>query len=302
MSIAIFGSRPPPLYLRTCMYVDVSNFIGEFRNLLMIGEFKDDVRYVKLAEFLASSLHSVFARSAMSIRGARLVPFRMYCYGSYTGAERGAFSAFKERLKSLGDVELYLIERSKCEREKGVDVRLATDMLVHAAWNNYDVAILVSGDADFEPVVRRVRDLGKKVYISFFPYAIAEALKEASDGLMSSLFHAETLASKPLAVTIINEFKNEFFDSIHSLVEELETKNYLKPLLKLRDIKKHVEVVKEGIHSSDLQTIMKSLESLHKLVSASYPRLREAIPYKHYTRLSFKLMFSKELIKWYIQQ
>jgi len=69
----------------------------------------------------------------------------MYCYGSYTGAERSAFIAFKERLKSLGDVEMNLIERSKGEREKGVDTRLATGMLVHATWNNYDVAILVSG-------------------------------------------------------------------------------------------------------------------------------------------------------------
>jgi len=284
------------------MYVDVSNFIGEFRNLLMIGEFKDNVRYVKLAEFLASSLHSVFARSAMSIRGARLVPFRMYCYGSYTGAERGAFSAFKEKLKSLGDVELYLIERSKGEREKGVDVRLATDMLVHAAWNNYDVAILVSGDADFEPVVRRVRDLGKKVYISFFPYAIAEALKEASDGLMTSLFHAQTLVSKPLAVTIIKEFKEKFFNSMNRLVEELETENYFKPLLELKDIREHIESVKRGIQNSDLQTIMKSLESLHKLVSGNYSLLGEDFPYKHYTRLSFKLMFSRELIKRYIQQ
>lgn len=292
-----------PSYLKASMYVDLSNFIGEFRNLLMLGEFRDDERYIKLAESLASTVHHLFIRStSINLRGIRLIPFRLYCYGSYTGAEREAFNAFKERLKSLGDVEIYLFERSRGEREKGVDIKLAVDMLVHAAWNNYDVAILVSGDADFEPAVRRVRDLGKKVYVSFYPYAIAETLKEASDGLMTLTFHAETLVLKPLATNIINEFKEEYFNSVDRLIEELETRNYFKPLLELGDAREDIEAVKRGVQSSDLTTIMKSLENLHKLISSKYHQLKNTIPYKHYTRLIFKLMFYRELIKKHLQQ
>lgn len=142
-----------PLYSKASMYVDLSNLIGELRNLLMLGEFRDDERYVKLAESLASTVHHLFIRStSVNLRGIKLIPFRLYCYGSYTGAEREAFNAFKERLKSLGDVEVYLVER-RGEQEKGIDIRLAADVLVHAAWNNYDVAILVSGDAGFEPLI-----------------------------------------------------------------------------------------------------------------------------------------------------
>ena len=53
-------------------------------------------------------------------------------------------------------------------RQKGVDVCLATDMLAHAFRDNYDTAVLVSGDADFAYAVQLVKDLGKNVEIALF--------------------------------------------------------------------------------------------------------------------------------------
>ncbi len=41
--------------------------------------------------------------------------------------------------------------------EKGVDIRLATDMLLHAVAGIYDVAVLVSGDTDFVDAVQAVK-------------------------------------------------------------------------------------------------------------------------------------------------
>ena len=265
------GSDIQPLRLRTSVYVDLSNFIGELRNLLKLGEFRDsEDRYIKLSEALASTVHYLFITlSNRNLYGyVRLTPFKLYCYGSYTGSERGSFNAFKDYLKSLGDVEIHLVERSKGEREKGIDIMLATDMLVHAVWNNYDVAILISGDADFEPLIRRVRDLGKKVYISFYPYAIAEKLREASDGAM--LFHPETLMLKSLATTIVTKFKEEFLSSIKTLIEEFETKNYFKPLREIESIKENIKVIKEELQNLNLTNIMKSLEELHKHISTTY--------------------------------
>jgi len=46
--------------------------------------------------------------------------------------------------------------------EKGVDVGIATDMIAKLAF--YDVAILVSGDADFIPAVKHVKDHLRWVY------------------------------------------------------------------------------------------------------------------------------------------
>ena len=52
--------------------------------------------------------------------------------------------------------------------EKGIDVKLATDMLVHGFRGNYDVAILVSGDNDFVDALQAVKDQGKHVEVALF--------------------------------------------------------------------------------------------------------------------------------------
>ena len=41
--------------------------------------------------------------------------------------------------------------------EKGVDVMLATDLLLHAMKGHYDVAVLVSSDADYKHAVEKAK-------------------------------------------------------------------------------------------------------------------------------------------------
>jgi len=48
--------------------------------------------------------------------------------------------------------------------EKGVDVMLATDLLLHAMKDHYDVAILISSDADYKHAVEKAKlEFGKVV-------------------------------------------------------------------------------------------------------------------------------------------
>lgn len=47
--------------------------------------------------------------------------------------------------------------------EKGVDVKIATDMVALAYAGEYDVAVLVSGDGDLAPGVHEVRRIGRRV-------------------------------------------------------------------------------------------------------------------------------------------
>ncbi len=62
--------------------------------------------------------------------------------------------------------------------EKKIDVKIAIDMVSHAYEDSYDVGVLVSGDGDFLPVIKKVRDLNKKVEIWAFKYSLAYILKE----------------------------------------------------------------------------------------------------------------------------
>ena len=53
--------------------------------------------------------------------------------------------------------------------EKGVDVRMATEMISLAWVDNYDIAVLVSSDRDFVPVAEFLETRGIKVIHGAFP-------------------------------------------------------------------------------------------------------------------------------------
>ncbi len=57
----------------------------------------------------------------------------------------------------------------KGTEEKGVDTRIATDMIKLAWVDSYDVAVLVSSDRDFVPVVEFLSTRGIKTIHAAFP-------------------------------------------------------------------------------------------------------------------------------------
>lgn len=62
----------------------------------------------------------------------------------------------------------YLMKNDGVYHEKGVDVKLAIDLLIGAYENIYDSAILVSSDTDLIPAIKKVKFLNKDVeYIGF---------------------------------------------------------------------------------------------------------------------------------------
>lgn len=67
--------------------------------------------------------------------------------------------------------------------EKGIDIMLATDLL-YFAWNNfYDVAVLVSGDADFAYALQAVKNMGKHVEVAYFESGVSRDLLAVADNL-----------------------------------------------------------------------------------------------------------------------
>jgi uncharacterized LabA/DUF88 family protein len=92
------------------------------------------------------------------------------------------------RLKKIAKCKVVLCKRQKRfdkdDEEyytiKGDDINLALDMLNDAWENKYDKAILISGDGDFAPLLKYVKNKNKKVeVVSFFELASKNLLNEA---------------------------------------------------------------------------------------------------------------------------
>lgn len=67
-------------------------------------------------------------------------------------------------------------------REKGVDVKLSVDLVIGAADNIYDTAIIISSDTDLIPAIRYIRKAKDKVveYVGFGATPSIGMIKESS--------------------------------------------------------------------------------------------------------------------------
>ena len=89
---------------------------------------------------------------------------------------------FHDRLRYLG---FRVVARESFDavrkEQKEVDVAMACEMVVHALRDNYDIAIVVSGDQDFVPAIQHVQAAGKRVEVAAFGVSIGKALMKAAD-------------------------------------------------------------------------------------------------------------------------
>ncbi|MFH1383195.1 MAG: NYN domain-containing protein [Chloroflexota bacterium] len=70
--------------------------------------------------------------------------------------------------------------------EKGIDIMLTTDLLTHSFKNNYDVAILVTGDSDYVGAVQAAKDNGKNVEVALFgKERTSMPLREVADRIIT---------------------------------------------------------------------------------------------------------------------
>lgn len=104
--------------------------------------------------------------------------------------------------------------------QKGVDVKLSIDMISKAQRNEYDTAILISGDGDFVELVKLVKAMGKHVVNATCPpnrkrrYQFSGLLRQACDGcvVMDAAFLADCLLERPEA-----QWLTELVDGVEAL-------------------------------------------------------------------------------------
>jgi len=142
---------------------------------------------------LYHSVHNNFGRHNINFTefanklcaGRRL--FRIYYYNilqdpsQYPEGSREQ-QEFLDYLRKTPYLEVRLGTTKKMTgEEKGIDVMIATDLL-YSAWSGfYDVAILVSGDADFIYAVQTAKNIGKHVEVAYFEGGASKDLLDVAD-------------------------------------------------------------------------------------------------------------------------
>jgi len=100
-------------------------------------------------------------------------------------------------------------------REKGIDVKLATDLIVGAVDDKYDTAIVVSSDTDLVPAVDWVRSRMKKK-VEYIGFSIAETDEfDATRPVKTLIYHHSCCVNRPIAEPV---------SGFESLVQITETR------------------------------------------------------------------------------
>lgn len=168
--------------VRIALFIDGSNFHYKLRDLGI-----RNISYFQYGKF------------ALWLAGKRTIVLKKY----YVGVVRAKESDEKGQQLRKNQIRLFnhlasracgfLVERGYIMHndglyyEKGVDVKIAVDLLVGAYENSYDIAVLVSSDTDLISAIEKVRLLGKKVvYVGFSHKPSFGLIKNASESKLLS--------------------------------------------------------------------------------------------------------------------
>jgi len=110
---------------------------------------------------------------------------RMYFYDATdpsAGSTDPNCTKYWDEIERLHDTEVrFGAIRGRPRRQKGVDLLLAVDMLVGSFNKLFDVAVLVSGDEDFVPLVLEVQRRGVSVVVAAVARSTSDELRRVAD-------------------------------------------------------------------------------------------------------------------------
>lgn len=160
---------------RVCFFIDGSNFYHSLRETFETEETDFGAEKFKaLVDFLLQgrSLISCFYYNAPLDR-------------SKNDKVYWKQQKFFDNLRALPGFNVVLCRMRKNENGtytvKGDDINLAIDMVSLAYENAYDTAVLVSGDGDFVPAIKKTQKLGKKVENAYFCRSYSSYLRKTCD-------------------------------------------------------------------------------------------------------------------------
>lgn len=144
---------------RNFLFVDGSNLNAGQQEAFGLNSYLDFTRFIKCLE-----------------RQMKIGFLKVFFYASYSPKHKRPTKKqklylaneglFYKSVRSLSKCVFFKGHRSKTsEKEKGVDVKLAVDMVHLSHLDQFDDLYLFSGDADFMHALHISRKLGKKVFV-----------------------------------------------------------------------------------------------------------------------------------------
>lgn len=161
---------------RVAIFIDGSNFYHSVKDTFDVHDNQIDFR--KLINILKSG------RLLVGVYYYNASLDRSYNEEIYWKQQR-----FFAELRNIPGFHVILTNMRKIRKPdgsfefsvKGDDIYLGIDMISFAYENLYDTAILVSGDGDFAPAIKRIQKLGKKAENAYFLTSRSSLLKQVCD-------------------------------------------------------------------------------------------------------------------------
>jgi len=192
------------------IFIDAGHIKNNLKN-----SFGDDlVNYGELMGHIISKLTPTYTH---------LENIRIYYYDAESEIKNPGSMHFNELyLKSIKKIKgfedrLGTLKTTKKRRDsggfkqKGVDTLMAIDVLSKAYQDQYDIAILVTGDEDFLPVVDYVKNTGKRIYGVYFENLFSQDLDDKFDN--SFIISNDWLLDQNLRKKIRIEFNKQVCES-----------------------------------------------------------------------------------------
>ena len=167
--------------MRTMAFIDYQNFnIGLKKYFDSIGEKPFNVIYSKLAckinekISLETQLMKTYLFAHKPCDELLKLPNYKNYYDWLCSIKNKPYFEVVEGIQDIRPKEKELTidvtnPKTYITKEKETDISLATNMISKAYQNAYDIAILISGDTDYVPVVKELNRMGKIVVIASFP-------------------------------------------------------------------------------------------------------------------------------------
>jgi len=161
---------------RVFILIDGNNFYHRLKEIFTSKDTLLYFRYNDFAHWLAQKRNITQQKYYIGVVRAKPSDVK----GQYM--RKNQQKLFTQLRKNDWHIEYgYLLDTDGTYHEKGVDVHIATDLLIGSYENLYDTVLVVSSDTDLIPALAKIRAMKKKVEYIGFSHKPSHAIIEHSD-------------------------------------------------------------------------------------------------------------------------